>query len=76
MRFRSLAILALWAFAAPSALAQRDAIDDEVQRLLPRITELRHQIHENPELGNREVETAALRDGLAVAEEGRRGEGG
>ena len=60
MRFRSLAILALWAFAAPSALAQRDAIDDEVQRLLPRITELRHQIHENPELGNREVETAAL----------------
>ncbi len=40
--------------------AQRDRIDAEVERALPRVTEMRRQIHENPELGNREVETAAL----------------
>ena len=31
-----------------------------MERALPRVTEMRHQIHENPELGNREVATAAL----------------
>ena len=45
--------------AAPAG-AQHPDIDREVERLVPQITEIRHQIHEHPELGNREVETAAL----------------
>ena len=40
--------------------AQHPAIDHEVERLVPQITEIRHQIHAHPELGNREVATAAL----------------
>ena len=51
--------LILTAWLVPAA-AQRDRIDAEVERALPRVTEMRHQIHENPELGNREVATAAL----------------
>lgn len=35
-------------------------IDREVARVAPAITEIRHRIHQNPELGNRETETAAL----------------
>src|SRR5215216_162978 len=31
-----------------------------VERLTPQITELRHTLHQNPELGNQEVKTAAL----------------
>lgn len=49
----------LTAWLVPAA-AQRNRIDAEVERALPRVTEMRHQIHENPELGNREVATAAL----------------
>ncbi len=51
--------LVLTAWLVPAA-AQRDRINAEVERALPRVTEMRHQIHENPELGNREVATAAL----------------
>jgi len=40
--------------------AQHDRIDAEVQRVLPEIVQIRHEIHANPELGNREFETAAL----------------
>ena len=43
--------------AVPIA-AQHTEIDTEVARLVPQITEIRRQIHEFPELGNREVETA------------------
>lgn len=46
-------------FGAP-AVAQQPRIDVEVERVMPRITELRHRIHEHPELGNREFETARL----------------
>ena len=46
--------------AAGPAGAQHPAIDREVERLVPQITEIRHHIHEHRELGNREVETAAL----------------
>ncbi|HEU4564511.1 MAG TPA: amidohydrolase [Gemmatimonadaceae bacterium] len=49
--------------AAPAALpAQRlDArVASAVERLTPEITEIRHHIHQHPELGNREVETAKL----------------
>ena len=35
-------------------------IDQAVERLAPRIIELRHQIHQNPELSNRETKTAEL----------------
>ena len=45
---------------AGPAGAQHPDIDREVERLVPQITEIRHRIHEHPELGNREVETAAL----------------
>ena len=51
------------ALAAPAAqgtgpIDQR--IDQETERLAPRLIELRHQIHQNPELSNREEKTAAL----------------
>ncbi len=55
---RSLAFLTL----VPLALlhAQDPRIDQAVTRLIPEITEIRHRIHQNPELGNREIETARL----------------
>jgi amidohydrolase len=43
---------------AGSGLAQR--IDQEAQRVTPQIVELRHRIHQNPELSNRESQTAEL----------------
>ena len=46
--------------AATTATAQHPDIDREVERLVSQVTEIRHHIHEHPELGNREVETAAL----------------
>ena len=52
-------VLILWAGAAPAA-AQEERIAVEVERVIERITELRHRIHEYPELGNREFETARL----------------
>ena len=54
-----IAVLALCASLAPAA-AQEPRIDAEVERVIARITELRHRIHEYPELGNREFETAQL----------------
>ena len=54
-----IAVMALGAGAAPAA-AQSGSIDAEVERVVARITELRHRIHEYPELGNREFETARL----------------
>ena len=54
-----IAVLALCAGVAPAA-AQEARVDAEVERVVARITELRHRIHENPELGNREFETARL----------------
>ena len=61
MRIGSVGILVwLIVFVAAPAGAQHPDIDREVERLVPQITEIRHQIHEHPELGNREVETAAL----------------
>ena len=49
----------MWLVAGPAG-AQHPDIDHEVERLVPQITEIRHQIHAHPELGNREVVTAAL----------------
>jgi amidohydrolase len=42
------------------ALLQNQHVDQAVARLTPELTEIRHRIHQNPELGNREVETARL----------------
>jgi amidohydrolase len=35
-------------------------IDQEITRVTPALTEIRHQIHQHPELSNREEKTAAL----------------
>jgi amidohydrolase len=47
--------------AAP-ALAQDldNRIDQEVERVAPAMVEIRHRLHQNPELSNRETQTAAL----------------
>jgi amidohydrolase len=37
-----------------------DRVDAAVERLAPEIVEIRHHLHQHPELGNREHETAAL----------------
>jgi amidohydrolase len=49
------------ALAATSANSDLDArVDQEAQRVVPQIVELRHKIHQNPELSNRETQTAEL----------------
>lgn len=45
---------------APGRASLETRIDAAILRLIPEITALRHQIHQNPELGNQETETAAL----------------
>ncbi|MEX1184533.1 MAG: amidohydrolase [Gemmatimonadota bacterium] len=53
-------IVATTPVAAQTAGAVDAAVDGAVQRHTPQITQLRHRIHQNPELGNRETATAAL----------------
>ena len=36
----------------------KDALDEELVTLMPKVIEWRHDIHENPELGNREFRTS------------------
>jgi amidohydrolase len=36
------------------------AVEDALALVLPEMVEIRHQLHQNPELGNQEFETAAL----------------
>ncbi|MBK5009796.1 amidohydrolase [Pseudomonas sp. S60] len=53
--------LFLGALAAPASAAQTAEwadLDARIAKALPGVIELRHQIHQHPELGNREVETA------------------
>ncbi|HXF96804.1 MAG TPA: amidohydrolase, partial [Gemmatimonadales bacterium] len=53
--------LALLAALVASRLAAQDQrLEALVRRVTPQITEIRHRIHQNPELSNREFETAAL----------------
>lgn len=61
-RVRWIGLFAILAASSPNARAQNvdEQIDAVVARISPAIIELRHQIHQNPELGNRELETAAL----------------
>lgn len=61
----ALAVLALASSMALPAPAQQAGgldgrIDQEVQRVTLQILELRHKIHQNPELSNRETQTAEL----------------
>ena len=51
------------ALAAPSALAQeaqRAEVAEAAQRLQAKVVDWRRDIHQHPELGNRETRTAAL----------------
>ena len=48
------------AFALALVALQNPRVDQAATRVLPEITTIRHTIHQNPELGNREVETARL----------------
>ena len=57
---RILTVLVTLCAAAAPAAAQEARIDAEVRRVIGRVTELRHRIHQHPELGNREFETARL----------------
>ncbi len=65
------AVIALaWTLPALAQTAQKTApradtglgsrIDQETQKAAPQIIELRHRIHQNPELSNRESQTAEL----------------
>ena len=65
VRFAPLALgLALTALPAPAATpagSDLDArIDREAERVAPQLIELRHRVHQNPELSNRETRTAEL----------------
>lgn len=62
VRLALAALLSLsWPAAAqPAGDALAGRIDQAVERIAPQIVELRHQIHQNPELSNREVKTAEL----------------
>lgn len=51
-------VAALAQAGAPEALVR--GVEAAIDEVLPEITEIRHTIHENPELANREEETAAL----------------
>ena len=55
-RFAAIALLV----APAHALAQRPDIDAAVSRAAADIVEIRHHLHQHPELGNREFETAGL----------------
>ena len=72
-----LTILLISALSAEGRSMALDAasVDDTLAEHLDRIVEIRHTLHQNPELGNREVATAALiaqelrAAGLEVTEE-------
>ena len=60
---KHLMIAAIAASLAGAVVAAQDPlarIDQETSRITPAVTEIRHQIHQNPELSNREEKTAAL----------------
>ena len=59
-RVSSVVALLLFIVLAAAPFAQHPGVDAAVAKFAPAIVELRHQIHQNPELGNREVKTAEL----------------
>ena len=52
--------LAVVMSAVLSAQAPVARVEQETAKVTPAVTEIRHQIHQNPELSNREEKTAAL----------------
>jgi amidohydrolase len=59
MKKFTLAILVLFSITLPSfAIDMSREIDAATAKLMPKIVEWRRHIHQNPELGNREVKTA------------------
>jgi len=55
--------LGLLLVSLPAVLIAQDPaarLDQEIAKVSPAVTELRHQIHQSPELSNREEKTAAL----------------
>lgn len=56
-----LLLAAGWLSTAPTLAQDLGArIDREVERAAPELVEIRHRLHQNPELSNRETQTAAL----------------
>ena len=54
-------LLATLLVAAPLAAQAQDAsVDRAVQQVTPGVVDIRHYLHQHPELGNRETATAAL----------------
>jgi amidohydrolase len=55
-------LVASLCFLSSPVLAQdySSRVDQEVRNVTPAVTEIRHQIHQNPELSNREFKTSAL----------------
>lgn len=57
-------LLATLVSGAPAAAQQRSALADDIERLVsqvnPKVVAWRRDLHEHPELGNREFRTAAL----------------
>jgi amidohydrolase len=53
-----------WVLGTPVApvlaQARKSDVGSAIERVIPQAVEYRHQIHQHPELGNREVKTAAL----------------
>ena len=65
MTQRTTSIVGLWMAglsiaAAAAASPDESSTDAAVARVAPEAVAIRHRIHANPELGNREIETAAL----------------
>jgi len=60
MRSRPLALLAVLAAASGAASAQQDALDAAAREIEPRVIEWRRDIHQHPELSNRETRTAGI----------------
>ena len=55
-----ISVLVLILLTSPTLFAQQQKVDGLVDRYVSEIIEIRHQIHQNPELGNSEFETAKL----------------
>lgn len=56
-------VVAIFLLLVSAPLAAQDSlgrIEQAAAKITPAITEIRHQLHQNPELSNREVKTAAL----------------
>lgn len=60
MKQRILSLVLIVLLSATCLFAQQQKIDQLVDKLAPEIIKIREQIHQYPELGNREFETAKL----------------